>query len=537
MAVTPARVVLFLIGLFVAAGLVAYGTGVFGPRQAETESAAVKTPTAPVSATAHPTQTPSVQPQAEAALASTAGESQSQPGSVQPQNNAAADANTAAPEAGKSARSDRVTPSFDVLRVEPDGSTVVAGRAKPGAIVEMLSGATVLGQTTVSPNGDFAIALDQPLQSGDHTLVLRAKGDDGSATSTEMAIVSVPKDKNGQVLAMVQEPGQPSRLISLPEAEGTGQVTAGSGQQSSQGAADQQEATTPEVALSATGDADVERHGSQAATGNSATASGTPAAAADAVQPTKGSEDGTAPTVEAVEIEGSMIYVAGRSAPGAKLRAYAGDVFLGEATASPDGQFLVEAKHDLAVGKYTIRIDAIGPDGQTVTQRAAVPFEREAGETLAAVAPSQESTAAGSAAASTDGSSSAALPASGQPQGSAGAAAESDAGATAPTAAASEPTSSQPSAASTATAAGATAPALQRANGAVIIRRGDSLWHISKRVYGRGVRYSTIYLANQDQIQNPNRIWPGQIFHMPESTTEGEKADMTRLGEQATTRD
>ena len=73
--------------------------------------------------------------------------------------------------------------------------------------------------------------------------------------------------------------------------------------------------------------------------------------------------------------------------------------------------------------------------------------------------------------------------------------------------------------------------------GAVIIRRGDSLWRISRRVYGHGVRYSTIYLANQEQIRDPDRIWPGQVFRMPEKTKEGEPADMTAIGDQATTTD
>ena len=45
----------------------------------------------------------------------------------------------------------------------------------------------------------------------------------------------------------------------------------------------------------------------------------------------------------------------------------------------------------------------------------------------------------------------------------------------------------------------------------MIIRRGDTLWQISRRVYGQGVRYTTIYLANQQQIQNPDLIEPGQI--------------------------
>ncbi|MNT81289.1 LysM domain/BON superfamily protein [compost metagenome] len=49
----------------------------------------------------------------------------------------------------------------------------------------------------------------------------------------------------------------------------------------------------------------------------------------------------------------------------------------------------------------------------------------------------------------------------------------------------------------------------------VIIRQGDTLWQISRRVYGQGVRYTTIYLANEGQINNPDRIEPGQIFSVP----------------------
>jgi nucleoid-associated protein YgaU len=52
-------------------------------------------------------------------------------------------------------------------------------------------------------------------------------------------------------------------------------------------------------------------------------------------------------------------------------------------------------------------------------------------------------------------------------------------------------------------------------NNAVIIRHGDTLWQISRRTYGLGVRYTTIYLANEDKIHNPDRILPGQVFGLP----------------------
>ncbi|MBN9034668.1 MAG: LysM peptidoglycan-binding domain-containing protein, partial [Rhizobiales bacterium] len=76
-----------------------------------------------------------------------------------------------------------------------------------------------------------------------------------------------------------------------------------------------------------------------------------------------------------------------------------------------------------------------------------------------------------------------------------------------------------------------TAPKLKSVAGAVIIRRGDTLWRISRRVYGLGVRYTTIYLANQDQISDPDRIWPGQVFSVPDKTGDGEEADMSAVAD------
>ena len=59
-------------------------------------------------------------------------------------------------------------------------------------------------------------------------------------------------------------------------------------------------------------------------------------------------------------------------------------------------------------------------------------------------------------------------------------------------------------------------PSLQQSKNSVIIRRGDTLWQIARRVYGQGVRYTTIYLANEGQINNPDRILPGQVFGVPD---------------------
>jgi nucleoid-associated protein YgaU len=48
-----------------------------------------------------------------------------------------------------------------------------------------------------------------------------------------------------------------------------------------------------------------------------------------------------------------------------------------------------------------------------------------------------------------------------------------------------------------------------------VVSRGDSLWRISRVSYGAGTRYAVVYKANRDQIRDPNRIYPGQIFVLP----------------------
>ncbi|MFM2045637.1 MAG: hypothetical protein RLY86_4213 [Pseudomonadota bacterium] len=51
---------------------------------------------------------------------------------------------------------------------------------------------------------------------------------------------------------------------------------------------------------------------------------------------------------------------------------------------------------------------------------------------------------------------------------------------------------------------------------AVVILPGNNLWTIAQRKLGGGQRYTTIFAANQDQIRDPNLIYPGQIFIVPE---------------------
>jgi len=50
-----------------------------------------------------------------------------------------------------------------------------------------------------------------------------------------------------------------------------------------------------------------------------------------------------------------------------------------------------------------------------------------------------------------------------------------------------------------------------------IIQPGDHLWGIARQRYGSGFQFTVIYEANKDQIRDPDLIYPGQIFTLPDT--------------------
>lgn len=521
MAINPLKAFLFAAGGTVAAAGTAYVTGALDPYLHPA-------PPAQVAALTPPQAPKPADPGTEGRLPAAAvpAAPATAPQTAAPATPAAEAPAAPATDAAAPAAAGPIAPTFDVVRVEGNGSIVVAGNAAPNSKVEILNGTTVLGSTVAGPDGAFVIVLDDPLKPGDYTISLRSTVGTVVTASAQTAVVSVPKDAAGQVLAMVEEPGKPAELLTVPAPE-----------------------TKP--AAPATGDQAAAPAPAPAAEAPAAAASA-PAAPAPAVVDAKPAP-ATPPAaavaepkivVEAVEIDGNKIFVAGLADPGRKVRAYANDILLGDAQTSPDGHFLVEATRDIPVGSYTIHVDGLDADGVKVVARAAVPFEREPGEAVAAVAPAETKPAETKPAAPAAAEAPAApAPAVAAVEPAPAPAAEDPAVAAAPAETA-PATPAAPATEAPAVVAAATPPSdvpevvspkLEHANGAVIIRRNDTLWRISRRVYGHGVRYSTIYLANQDQIRDPDRIWPGQVFKVPEKSKEGEAADLKAMGEQATT--
>jgi len=479
----------------------------------------------------------------------------------------AAPAKADASSADAVATGETMVPIFDLVRVEPTGDAVIAGRSDPEAKVEILSGKDVVADGKANDTGSWAIVLADPLKPGAHDLSVRVTGKGGKvATSEQSVAVSVPEGGNGDVLVVLNQPGSPSTVLQVPGLEEAQAKLADAGVDPAQvvdvapaavaevpaaiaaapAVVPEPAAVEPPASATATATATAGSEVTPATTGEPTTAvattepAATPAAAAPvpatveipappaevlaaaaatpalvpATSPvapaaetpaTPATETPVAPaaekpaadavaapaaeapaevapaapaaelavapavepaakpaptvTIDAVELEnGKRLFAAGSAESGAVIRLYIDDKAIGDVKADK-GRWLYQGEVNLETGKHLVRIDEIGADG-AVLARAEVPFE------IAADGLSAPTLASGV----------------GSAQAGAGSAGEAKPA---------EPTT-------------------------LIIRRGDNLWMIAKRLYGQGIRYSTIYQANTDQIRNPDLIYPGQVFVVPE---------------------
>ncbi|WP_444455441.1 LysM peptidoglycan-binding domain-containing protein [Rhodobacter capsulatus] len=150
------------------------------------------------------------------------------------------------------------------------------------------------------------------------------------------------------------------------------------------------------------------------------------------------------------------ITISGRGAPkGALLRAYVDNAEVGLVQGGAEGGFTMQLPA-AKPGPHSLRVDALDAAGK-VLSRAEQGFEGIAPPPAPAAAPFMKTAAA-------------AAPAS------------------------------------------AAVPAPSRI---VTISSGNTLWAIARETYGDPYLYVQIFEANRDQIRDPNRIYPGQVFTLP----------------------
>ncbi len=354
-------------------------------------------------------------------------------------------------------------PAFDVVRVEPSGEAVIAGRAAPGATVELLRDGTQFDRVIADQAGLFAMT-PKPLPPGSHELALRFTLPNGQqALSRQSVTVVVAENRTDAPVVALTAPGLPTVVLSNPSPP-------------------RQVAVAPPPA---------------------AQPSQTPPGA---VQPGP-VEAGPAPArlsviVETVETEeGGKLFVSGRAAPGATVRLYLNDSYLASGTSAQEGRLSFTIAGGVTAGDYKIRLDDVDPVTGSVKSRAEVPFNMP--RSVAAATPSvarpvpAPSQAAGPPATPD-------VPRVTTP---------ADATGVAPAAPGNRLASNLPG------AAGQGSTVVVPEIKTTVVSRGDSLWRISKRVYGQGVRFTVIFAANQNQIRNPRLIYPGQTFVLPGERT------------------
>ena len=214
-----------------------------------------------------------------------------------------------------------VAPSFDVVKVGPNGTAVIAGRAEPGSKVTVRDGDKVIGEVTSDRRGEWVLVPDQPIGPGDRLLSLEASGpkDGAPVKSDETVALSIsplkPGGKEATTLAVV-----------LPR-DGNG---------------------APRV---------LQR----------------PDRSLPSSQATPSADKPLALSMDALEYDDQgRVVLSGRATPGATVQIYAGNQPLATATADAAGDWSATSTRVVGPGRVELRLDQLGRDARVV-QRIVVP--------------------------------------------------------------------------------------------------------------------------------------------------------------------
>jgi nucleoid-associated protein YgaU len=229
-------------------------------------------------------------------------------------------------------------------------------------------------------------------------------------------------------------------------------------------------------------------------------------------------------------------FASGVAPPGGRLRLYLNNTHVAGVEAGPDGRWALRVRRGMAPGHYDVRADLVDPASGKVSARAEVPFDypqiKAAPRPSAVTAPRAPVTLgsgrpartadhrADHPAASPPAPAQVQSPPAGEPGLHRTGPAARPAARLAGSAAGARPQEMPASADGIASAASQPGVAVVPEIQSVTVVRGDSLWRISRRILGRGIRYTQIYEANSSQIRDPNKIWPGQVLVTPNTSVE-----------------
>lgn len=182
-----------------------------------------------------------------------------------------------------------------------------------------------------------------------------------------------------------------------------------------------------------------------------------------------------------------VVQLSGRASAGAVVRLYLDNRELATFTAPDAGPWSLSLP-DIAPGLYTLRADVLDTGGN-VASRFETPFKRESMAGLLAISEGPGEPDAKAAVGTVVAVNEPSPVAVAELSDAVGAVAKDQIGTV------------------------ATAPA---APIAMTVQPGFSLWKIARDNYGDGIMYVQVFEANRDKIKDPDLIYPGQVFTMPE---------------------
>lgn len=492
----PAAAIAAIAGALVIAILGLFYAGVGDQAaQDEVETAALAAPAAP-SGTQDTAQAPeSSDPAAATEEADVAQQEEPEEAATEEELNDAIDLNDAATdpdpadtaeitdeaaEAGEDASDDPDprAPRFDVVRVETDGTSVIAGRAAPGALVDILLNNESFAQVKADASGNYVAFLTLP--DDDEPRSLSASVDDGQGgqiASTGTVLIAPTRAPVGA------EPNasQDTQTAAVDQDTDTGAETvAEAGAEAEAPAEEVASNTVTETQLSDAEDTTSGDSSAQNSPGETALASAADPSADAAADPSA-QEAPTAPPVVLADETGLTVLqpsarpavpetgeqtalnpdpeaapaitqnvvidtitydeqgeveLAGRGAQDGFVRVYIDGRPVQTTPIAPDGTWQTELP-EVDAGVYRLRIDEIDTDG-SVTSRVETPFQRERIDLI------------------------------------------------------------------------------NETVKAVTVQPGFTLWAIARGKYGAGEQYVRVYEANRDLIRDPDLIYPGQVFALPD---------------------
>jgi LysM repeat protein len=418
-------------------------------------------------------------------------------------------------------------PKFDVVRIEDDGSALIAGQADGrGHVILSVDGVEQAeARADLSGTGQFVIFAFIPSTGDQQSLKLHLYAEDGSgpvvsaqtvfvapataaATATDSTATPVQEEVTvSESPETVAETDTETEADTETETETDTEIETGTETASTDVASPEAKADkAPATVILADED------------GVRVLQDGAPSAAKPAV------------TIDTISYSSNGdVILGGRGQAGNFVRIYLDNQFLATSKIAADGYWALELS-DIEPGIYTLRVDELNAAGDVVS-RAETPFKREAAEELAELMAAGTETEEPSAEGPSESAAEAevvdaeALPsvepeAADDPQPEQ-VVTQEEVNVQAEVAEL-NPQGEQSS------DGGSLAVEGQPADTASVLRTpskkfrvrtvqpGSTLWAIAKESYGAGIEYFKVFEANKERIRDPDLIYPGQVFEIPD---------------------